>query len=70
MKRQAMNYVANCIPDLKKGVENIEKASRIETLDCFCLRVKEVEHELAVMREVVTTIQHQQELEIGTTQTT
>lgn len=64
MKRQAMNYVANCMPGLKKGVNEIERASRMETLDQFCLRVKEVEHELAVIRDVVTTIQHQQELEV------
>lgn len=64
MKRRAMNYVAQALLDIRKGVVAIDEASRRETTDNFILRVKELQQELEVMIEVVTCIQEQQELEV------
>jgi hypothetical protein len=64
MKRQAINYVANCIPDLKKGVNAIEAASRTETHENVCLRILALRKELDLMAETIAVIHDQQELEL------
>jgi hypothetical protein len=64
VKRHAINYVANCIVDLRKGVNQLEAASRIETLDNVQLRIRELKHELDLMAETLDVIHNQQELEV------
>lgn len=64
LKRQGMNYVANAARDLRKGINELETASRMESHENFILRLSALRNELDVMAEVVTAIEDQTELEL------
>lgn len=64
MVRQTRNYVDNVLRDLRKGIGEIEDASRLDSLENLIAHIRAVEKECNLMIETIQVIEGQQVLEV------